>query len=61
MQCIPRPLSHRDRAAGYWWELFMRQIEVARTLVLDAPLHARAFFETIVRDNLGLGRRMKSS
>jgi len=30
IQCLPRPLTDRDRRAGYWWELSMRQIEVAR-------------------------------
>ncbi len=34
----------------------MRQIEVSRTLVLDAPGRARAFFEALVADNLGIGR-----
>jgi hypothetical protein len=34
----------------------MRQIEVSRTLVLDAPRRARAFFEALVADNLGIGR-----
>ena len=53
---IPTPLNDRDRAAGYWWELSMRQIEVARTLVFEAPRYARTFFEAVVRDNLGLGR-----
>lgn len=53
---IPTPLTTADRAAGYWWELSMRQIEVSRTLVLDAPRRARAFFEALVADNLDLGR-----
>lgn len=53
---LPRPLTDRDRRAGYWWELSMRQVEVSRTLVFDAPRHARSFVEAIVRDNLGLGR-----
>jgi hypothetical protein len=53
---IPTPLTREDRAAGYWWELSMRQVEVSRTLVLDTPAHARAFFEALVADNLGLGR-----
>jgi hypothetical protein len=53
---IPLPLTANDRAAGSWWELSMRQIEVSRTLVLDAPAHARAFFEALVQDNLGIGR-----
>jgi hypothetical protein len=53
---IPTPLGDRDRAAGYWWELSMRQIEVSRTLVLDTPARARAFFAALVADNLGIGR-----
>src|SRR6478609_4084581 len=32
---LPLPLTEHDRAAGYWWELSMRQIEVSRTLVTD--------------------------
>jgi hypothetical protein len=53
---LPVPLGPADRAAGYWWELSMRQVEVSRTLVLDTPARARAFFEALVADNLGLGR-----
>ncbi len=53
---IPTPLDDRDRAAGYWWELSMRQIEVSRTLVVDTPARARAFFDALVADNLGVGR-----
>lgn len=34
----------------------MRQIEISRTLVFDAPRRARAFFEALVGDNLDLGR-----
>jgi hypothetical protein len=56
MRQIPRPLTDRDRAAGFWWDLSMRQIEVSRTLILSSPKHTRAFFEAMVRDNLGLGR-----
>jgi hypothetical protein len=53
---IPTPLDGKDQAAGYWWELSMRQVEVARTLVLDTPRRARAFFDALVADNLGIGR-----
>jgi len=53
---IPLPLTPADRAAGYWWELSLRQVEVSRTLVFDAPRQARAFFEALVADNLDLGR-----
>jgi hypothetical protein len=56
LRVIPLPLSGDDRAAGYWWELSLRQVEVSRTLVFDAPRRARALFEAVVRDNLDLGR-----
>ena len=53
---IPTPFTADDRAAGYWWELSMRQVEVSRTLVLDDPRRARRFFEALVADNIGIGR-----
>ena len=53
---LPLPLTEHDRAAGYWWELSMRQVEVSRTMVFDAPRHARGFFEALVADNLDIGR-----
>ena len=53
---IPVPFTPADRAAGYWWELSLRQIEVSRTIVFDAPRQARAFFEALIADNLDLGR-----
>jgi hypothetical protein len=53
---VPTPLGDADRAGGYWWELSMRQVEVARTIVFDAPRRARSFFEALVADNLDLGR-----
>ena len=53
---IPTPLTLEDRAAGYWWELSMRQVETSRTLVLDDPRRARSFFEALVQDNIGIGR-----
>ena len=34
----------------------MRQIEVSRTLVFDAPRKARGFFESLITDNLAIGR-----
>ena len=56
MARLPVPLTDADRAAGYWWELSMRQIEVSRTIVFDQPRNGRAFFEALVADNLDLGR-----
>jgi hypothetical protein len=53
---LPLPLTEADRAAGYWWDIAMRQVEVARTVVFDAPRHAREFFEALCADNLDLGR-----
>ena len=53
---LPLPLTDHDRAAGYWWELSMRQVETSRTLVFDAPRRARGFFEALVTDNLDIGR-----
>ena len=54
--CIPTPLTAADRAAGYWWQLSVRQIEISRTLVFDDPRRARTFFEALVADNIGIGR-----
>ena len=56
MSILPLPLTPADRAAGYWWELSMRQVETSRTLVFDTPRHARGFFEALVADNLDIGR-----
>ncbi|MGO9697551.1 MAG: hypothetical protein ACLPYO_28285 [Mycobacterium sp.] len=56
MSRLPLPLTDADRAAGYWWQLSMRQVEVSHTLVFDAPRHARSFFEALVADNLDIGR-----
>jgi hypothetical protein len=56
MARIPLPLTSADRDAGYWWELSMRQIETSRTLVFDQDVHARAFFEALLCENMDLGR-----
>jgi hypothetical protein len=53
---LPLPFDDQDRDAGYWWETSMRQIETSRTIVFDAPRHARGFFEALIADNLDLGR-----
>ena len=56
MARIPLPLTDADRDAGYWWELSMRQVETSRTLVFDGDVHARAFFEALLCENMDLGR-----
>jgi hypothetical protein len=53
---LPMPFGPVDQRAGYWWEISMRQVEVSRTLVFDAPRRARAFFEALIADNPGIGR-----
>ena len=53
---LPLPLTAADRAGGYWWDISMRQIEVSRTVVFDAPANSRAFFEALCTDNLDIGR-----
>ena len=55
-RAFPTPLSADDRAAGYWWQLSIRQVEISRTLVFDDPRRARSFFEALVADNIGIGR-----
>ena len=53
---LPTPFTDADEAAGFWWELSMRQVEVSRTIVFTAPRHARSFFEALIADNLDIGR-----
>jgi hypothetical protein len=53
---LPMPFGSKDHDAGYWWELSMRQVEISRTIVFDAPHRARPFFEALIADNLDIGR-----
>jgi DNA-binding PadR family transcriptional regulator len=53
---LPHPFPAEDRAAGFRYEIFMQQVEFARTLVLDKPVSGRIFFEEMLRENLDLGR-----
>lgn len=53
---LPVPFTRDDELDGYWWELSMRQVEVSRTIVFDAPKRARGFFEALIADNLDIGR-----
>ena len=56
MAKIPLPLTTADRDGGFWRELSMRQVETSRTLVFDDGVHARAFFEALLCENMDLGR-----
>ena len=53
---LPLPFGPEDHDAGYWWETSMRQVEISRTIVFDAPRHARGFFEALIAGNLDIGR-----
>jgi hypothetical protein len=56
MSRLPLPLTAADRAAGYWWELSMRQVETSRTIVLDDPRRVRTVFEQLLGASMHLGR-----
>jgi hypothetical protein len=53
---LPMPFGRKEQEAGYWWECSMRQVEVSRTIVFDAPRRVRGFFEALIADNLDIGR-----
>ncbi len=53
---LPWPLSASERAAGYRHELSVWQLEVCRTQVFLDPEQGRALVESLIRDNLDLGR-----
>ena len=53
---LPHPFSSADRRAGLLYRVSILQAEFSLTQVLDRPLHGRAFFEDVIRENLDLGR-----
>ncbi len=53
---IPWPLSAQQQAAGYRHQLSIWQMEVSRTQVFADPQQGWALVETLIRDNLDLGR-----
>lgn len=55
-QQIPFPLTAAHAAAGFTYQLSTLQAEVSLTQVFDRPLRGREFFETVIRENLDLGR-----
>lgn len=53
---IPWPLTAEQQAAGYGHQLSVWQMEVSRTQVFVDPEQGWALVETLIRDNLDLGR-----
>ncbi len=53
---LPLPLTPVHAARGFAYQLSILQLEVSRTQVFDRPLRGREFFESVIRDNLDLGR-----
>jgi len=53
---IPFPLLPVHHARGFTYQLSLLQLEVSLTQVFDRPLRGREFFETVIRENLDLGR-----
>ncbi len=56
LQRLPMPLSQADRDAGYNHRLSIWQMEYSLTQIVDRPLSGRQFFETVIQDNIDLGR-----
>ena len=53
---LPHPFTPADRRAGYRYDLSVLQAEFSLTQVLDRPAAGRVFFDTVIRDNLDIGR-----
>jgi len=53
---LPWPLTESERSAGYEHQLSIWQLEVSRTQIFVDPVQGQALVETIIRDNLDLGR-----
>jgi len=53
---LPSPFTEKDLRAGYVYDLAFRQFEVAETIVFDRPQAGRAWFESVIRDHLDVGR-----
>jgi hypothetical protein len=56
IRSLPSPFTDSDRRHGYGYELAFRQFEVSDTSVFDRPAAGRAFFESVIRDHLDVGR-----
>jgi hypothetical protein len=53
---VPLPLTPAHHTRGFTYQLSILQLEVSLTQVFDRPLRGREFFESVIRENLDLGR-----
>jgi hypothetical protein len=53
---LPHPFSAADRRAGYRYDLSVLQAEFSLTQMLDRPASGRVFFDTVIGENLDVGR-----
>jgi hypothetical protein len=53
---LPSPFTEADLRAGYVYELAFRQFEISDTVVFDRPQAGGAWFESVIRDHLDIGR-----
>jgi hypothetical protein len=58
---LPHPFSASNRAHGYRYDASILQAEFSLTQVLDQPVSGRIFFESAIRNNRVLGRRLRLS
>jgi hypothetical protein len=56
LKVLPHPFSGTDRRAGYRYDISILQAEFSLTQMLDRPASGRVFFETVIRENLDVGR-----
>jgi len=53
---LPHPFTAADRRAGYRYDLSILQAEFSLTQMLDRPASGRVFFDTVIGENLDVGR-----
>jgi hypothetical protein len=53
---LPSPVTAADLRADYAYDLAFRQLELSDIRAVDRPQAGRAFFESVIRDHLELGR-----
>ena len=56
LKILPHPFTAADRRAGYRYDISILQAEFSLTQMLDRPASGRVFFETVIAENLDMGR-----